>query len=109
LPNKDIFLRNTAYIGSLSIYLSAMLGQPPETKFALYNHLKETCTNLDDALNKAFDFLISQSYYTFESETELNETKFYLKILLLKSNAGVSLKKIFFLNYQLKRCLIKQF
>ncbi len=65
-----------------------MLGQS-ETKFSLYNHLKEISFNLDDALNKAFDFVISQSYYEFESDTELNEMKLYLKILLLKSNAGV--------------------
>ena len=65
-----------------------MIGRP-DTKFELFNYLKEISHSLDDALKKAFDFIKSQCYYTFESDMELKEMKSYLKILLLKSNAGV--------------------
>lgn len=86
--HKDMFQRNYIYIGSMIVYLSAMIGRS-SLKEELYNYLNENSMNLDDALDKAFEYIKIKSYYTFDTENELKEMRFYLKILLLKSNSGL--------------------
>ena len=89
IPNKDIFKREYIYTGTLSIFLSLMIGIPNlESRLKIYNHLKHNSKNLDDAIDKAFDFIDENSMYTFDSEEIKFDMKLYLKILLLKSNAG---------------------
>ena len=83
-----MFQRNYIYIGSMIVYLSAMIGRS-SLKEELYNYLNENSMNLDDALDKAFEYIKIISYYTFDTEYELKEMRFYLKILLLKSNSGL--------------------
>ena len=86
LANEDIFKRVDIYTGTLSIYLSHMIGKP--IKFELYEFLKNRSSDLDDALKKAFDYLKQNDLYFFDNEEELNEMKTFLKILMLKSNAA---------------------
>ena len=86
LANEDIFKRINIYTGTLSIYLSHMIGKP--IKFELYEFLKNRCLDLDDALKKAFDYLKLKDIYSFDNQEEMNEMKTFLKILMLKSNAA---------------------
>jgi hypothetical protein len=90
IPQTDIFADNTVYTATLSIYLSVITGRLENAfKFELYDYLKScNCFNLDDAIKKAFDYIITNEYYSFNSGIELDEMKSYLKLLMLKSNAG---------------------
>ena len=65
-----------------------MIGRP-DVKFEIYNYLKKISQNLNDALDKAFEFIKSKSFYQFDDDFEIEQMKKYLKILLLKSNAGL--------------------
>lgn len=91
IENKDIFRDIRVYAGTLSIYISFMIGkQSKKFKFEIYKYLiEQNVTNLDEALNKAFDYVKSKAYFEFENEMEVCDMKNYLKILLLKSNAGL--------------------
>jgi hypothetical protein len=90
LPQTDIFVDNTVYTATLSIYISAITGRLDDSfKFELYDYLKSSnCFNLDDAIQKALDYIITNKYYSFDSKIELEDMKSYLKLLMLKSNAG---------------------
>ena len=90
LSQTDIFVDNTVYTATLSIYISAITGRLDDAfKFELYDYLKScNCFNLDDAIQKALDYIISNKYYYFDSKSELEDMKSYLKLLMLKSNAG---------------------
>lgn len=88
IQNDDIFKDQKIYTGTLSIYMSYMIGQP-KFKYLLYDYLNRiNLINLDDALDKAFDFVKLNNEFSFKDQEEYLEMRQYLKILLLKSNAG---------------------
>lgn len=96
IPCKDIFGRSYIYTGSLSIYLSIIIGRQHE-RFHIYDHIRNRSANLDDALDKAFEFV--QQFHEFEDKLELKDIREYLKYILLKSNPGFTYN--FDTNYKL--------
>jgi hypothetical protein len=90
ITNESIF-SNSVYLGVVSLYLSFMitLGRNEALRIALYKHLMNSnCKDLDDALEKAFDYIESNTTHEFENEDDKNEMKDYLRILVQKSDAG---------------------
>ncbi len=87
IPNKDIFGRSRIYTAPLSMYLSRIIGYP-KLKFEIYNELKESCTHIDDAIQKALSYATKKDLISFENEKEYEELFQFLKVHLLKSNAA---------------------
>ncbi len=65
-----------------------MIGQP-KLRYIIYEEIKSTSKDLEDAIKKAFKFLVEKSFLVFENEQEENEMKLFLKVHLLKSNAAL--------------------
>jgi hypothetical protein len=113
IPNRDIFADSKIYTGSLSIYLSFMIGKQKE-KFKIYDFLLRQAEispleDLDDALDKSFDYVQKASLYDFDCEQERAEMKQFLRLLLLKSNSAFLYKynKDLPFNLDIPVCLIK--
>lgn len=88
ISNQDIFKQGHIFTGTLSIYLSHMIGRP-DFKFQIYKEIKDTAQDLDDGINKAVDFVEKKSLVVFENEAERNEMKIFLRVHLIKSNAAL--------------------
>jgi len=90
VSNGDLFKDPTIYCGTLSIYLSTIIGCDVAKRVEMYRYLVENSpNNLDDAIRKGFDFINKDSLYNFANDQESNEMKAYLKYFLIKSNAGL--------------------
>ena len=90
VSNDNIFKDPKIYCGSLSIYLSSMLGCNQTKRIELYEYLKrKSPCSLDDSLQLAFDYVKENSLYPFENERELDKMKAYVRYLMVKSNVGV--------------------
>jgi len=90
IKNESIF-KNSIYLGVLSLYLSFMIALSPNEalRTALHEHLlNANCTDMDNALEKAFDYIKTNTTHEFENQEEKNEMKDYLRILVHKSDAG---------------------
>lgn len=87
IGNTDIFSDQKVYTGTLAIYFSFLVGRMGQTfRLELYNYLNEhKIENLDQALDLAFDYVKKSG----DSDSDYEEKKEYLKILMLKSNAGL--------------------
>ncbi|RNA43822.1 fatty acid synthase [Brachionus plicatilis] len=83
IPNRDIFLDQKIYTGTLAIYFSFMVGQMGQKfRFELYKYLNERkIKDLDEAIDLAFGYV--------NGDQDQQEKKEYLKILMQKSNAGL--------------------
>jgi hypothetical protein len=83
---QDSFLNHKhVYTAVLSIYLTNLLGLN-KYKFDLYDNIKDSSTCLDNAIDRAFNFFDKNNLVKFEDETNLNENKCFLKLLVLKSD-----------------------
>lgn len=87
IGNTDIFLDQKIYTGTLSIYFSFLVGRMGQSfRLELYKYLNEhKIENLDQSLDLAFDYVNKSG----DIDNDLEEKKKYLKILMLKSNAGL--------------------
>jgi pimeloyl-ACP methyl ester carboxylesterase len=103
ITNESIF-KNSVYLGVMSLYLSFMISLTANEALrnSLHEHLMNAkCRNLNDALEKAFDYIESNTTHDFESEEDKNEMKDYLRILVQKSNAGF----VYILNGKLRQSI----
>lgn len=100
ISNGDIFLDQKIYTGTLSIYFGILVGQMGQKfRLELYKYLNERkIKNLDEAIELAFDYVKKTEQYDDDDNQE--DKKEYLKILMLKSNAGLVYS--FDLNHKLK-------
>ena len=90
VSNEYLFRDPKIYCGSMSIYLSTLIGCDSKKRIEMYNFCVNRSPNsLDDAIKIAFEFAIENSLCIFESEKEMSEMKAYLRYLLIKSNAGL--------------------
>ena len=86
---KDSFLNHKhVYTAVLSIYLTNLFGLN-KLKFNLYESIKETSTCLENAIDRAFEFFDKNNLVKFENESNLNENKRFLKLLVLKSDPNL--------------------
>jgi len=65
-----------------------MLGQPV-LRYTIYEQIKADSEDLDDAIDRAFQFLVAKGLLVFDSDEEQAEMKLFLRIHVLKSNAAL--------------------
>ncbi|CAF0853772.1 unnamed protein product [Brachionus calyciflorus] len=109
ITNEDIFLDQKVYTGTLSIYLSYLVGASDKKfRLDLYKFLNnQPIQNLDEALDKSFSYIISNGFFEFDNEKDILEKKLYIKNLMLKSNAALVYTYDTSLKLQTKLSLIK--
>jgi pimeloyl-ACP methyl ester carboxylesterase len=91
ISNESFLDNKTVFAGSLSVYAAFMIGQvnSKEIKMEFYQYLMgESCESVQACIDKLFDY-IHDKYYEFDASTnEKEEAKTYMRVLILKSNAG---------------------
>lgn len=61
-----------------------------EFRIRLYQYLLDKgVTDLDDSIEKSFQFVAENKLYEFKSESELDTMKKYLRQLMIKSDSGL--------------------
>ena len=81
--NDSLINHRHVYTAVLSIYLTNLFGLT-KYKHDLYENLQNS-NDLDDSIDKAFDYLESKCLLAIEDTNVLKENKAFLKLLLLKS------------------------